>query len=100
MSPIQRNPVATDAEMRARALARWEGEGGALGRSGGPGDVLDEDELRILARVGAATLAEWGAFGIDQREALLRAICKPLAPGDGARAKAHIAAFLIEHGHR
>ena len=86
MSPIQHSPAVTDAEIRARALARWEGEGGALGRSGAPGDALDEDELRILARVGAAALAEWSAFGTDQREALLRAICKPLAPGDGARA--------------
>ena len=100
MSPTQRPSVLADAEMRARALARWEGEGGALGRSGPPADALEDSELRILARVGAAALAEWGTFGSEQRDALLRHISRPLAPGDGARAKAQIAGFLREHGHR
>lgn len=88
------------AEMKARALARWEGEGGGLGRSGSPTDVLDDHELRILARIGAAALAEWESFAGDQREALLREVCRPLVPGDGDRARAHIAAFVRENGHR
>jgi hypothetical protein len=37
-----RREVPTDAQMRARALLRWEGEGGALGRGAAPGDALDE----------------------------------------------------------
>lgn len=48
----------TDAEMRARALARWEGEGGALAPTGAS-DSIDDSELRILARLGAALLDEW-----------------------------------------
>lgn len=47
----------TDAQMRARALSRWEGEGGALGRGASAGDALDESELRILARIGPTTAA-------------------------------------------
>jgi hypothetical protein len=98
--PTGRSPAPTDAEMRARALARWEGEGGGLGRTGPATDALDDGERRILARIGAAVLAEWGTIPADRREALLRVVCKPLEPGDGARAKAHVAAFLREHGER
>ena len=36
-----------DAEMRTRALARWEGEGGAL-TSARAADSVDESEMRIL----------------------------------------------------
>jgi hypothetical protein len=55
---MTRHPATpTDAQMRARALSRWEGEGGALGQGASAGDALDESELRILARIGAATAA-------------------------------------------
>ncbi len=47
-----------NAEMRARALSRWEGEGGALAPTGAV-DSIDESELRILARLGAALLDAW-----------------------------------------
>jgi hypothetical protein len=100
MPPAEKPPTPTDAQMRARALSRWEGEGGGLGRSGPPGDVLDDAELRILARIGAAALAVWHEIPPERRESLLRAVCKPLEPGDGARAKAHVAAFLRENGDR
>jgi hypothetical protein len=100
MSPAERSGPPTDAEMRVRALSRWEGEGGALGRSSLPGDALEDSELRILARIGAAALSEWQAIPPDRREALLRVACKPLEPGDGARAKANVAAFLRENCHR
>lgn len=94
------SPQPTDAQMRARALARWEGEGGALGRAASPGDALDESELRILARIGAAALGEWVALPGSLREAMLGTICKPLVPGDGARARARIAKFLEENANR
>jgi hypothetical protein len=90
----------TDAQMRARALSRWEGEGGALGRASSAGDALDEDELRILARIGAAALAQWGALAGPLREAMLGDICRPLAPGDRARVKERIAAFLKDNADR
>jgi mannose-6-phosphate isomerase-like protein (cupin superfamily) len=91
---------AADARMRARALSRWEGEGGALGRGASPSDALDDGELRILARIGRAALAQWGALPATVREAMLGSICRPLAPGDGAHVKAGIAAFLRENANR
>jgi hypothetical protein len=100
MPPIDRPIAPTDAEMRARALSRWEGEGGGLGRFGPPSDALDDGELRVLARIGFAALAVWNEIPAERWEALVRAVCKPLEPGDGARAKAHIATFLRENGQR
>jgi hypothetical protein len=90
----------TDAQLKAKALSRWEGEGGTLGAAATPGDTLDDSELRILARIGAATLAEWSTLPDPLREAMLGSVCRPLIPGDGARAKARIANFLREHADR
>ena len=99
-SPIANESAAADAKMRARALARWEGEGGTLGVGATPADALDDSELRILARVGAAALARWGELGNALRESMLDTICRPLVPGDGGRAKARIAKFLQENARR
>jgi hypothetical protein len=41
-----------DAKMRARAIARWEGEGGALAPLHGS-DAIDPASLRILTRLEA-----------------------------------------------
>lgn len=85
-----------DAELRARALSRWEGEGGALAPTGAA-DSIDDSELRILARLGAALLEEWGELSPAlQRNVIHRA--KTLgAPGDHARVKEKLARFLREH---
>ena len=47
-----------DASMRAKALARWEGEGGALAPTVEK-DSIDDVSLRLLARLGAALLDSW-----------------------------------------
>ena len=91
----------SDAErMRIMALMRWDGEGGALGRSGERADALDESELRILARIGYAALGEWNALSAESKEAMLGGICRPLVPGDGAQARMRIAEFLRHYGER
>ena len=55
---MKKDTRLSDAEMRARALSRWEGEGGALAPTGAA-DSIDEFELLILARRGAALLDKW-----------------------------------------
>jgi len=85
-----------DAEMRARALARWEGEGGTLAPTGAV-DSIDESELRILARLGAALLDEWHALSRDLQG---NVICRARTlggPSDHARVKEKLARFLHEH---
>ena len=85
-----------DAEMRARALSRWEGEGGALIPTGAA-DSIDESELRILARLGAAVLDEWGELSGAFQGNVVRRARTLGGPGDHARVKENLARFLHEH---
>jgi hypothetical protein len=44
----------TDAQWRVRALSRWEGEGGALGKAASPGDAPETSRMssnRSLERI-------------------------------------------------
>lgn len=47
----ERTPSDVERQ-KARALARWEGEGGALGRSAKAHETLDDTDVRILTRFG------------------------------------------------
>lgn len=87
------------AEMRARALARWEGEGGALAPTGTT-DSIDESELRILARLGAALLEEWGALSPALQGQVIHRATTLGAPGDQARVKEKLERLLHEHGDK
>jgi hypothetical protein len=59
---------STDAEMRARALSRWEGEGGALVQAGAAG-AIDEPEMssamdeRLRFQPGSPAASGW--YGTD-----------------------------------
>lgn len=86
-----------DTEMRARALSRWENEGGALATAGTP-DSLDETEMRILARLGAAVLDEWSSLSPAVQGNVVRRARTLGAPGDRARVKQSLAHFLRKHG--
>ena len=94
--------MATDrdgAEARrlmARALARWEGEGGALNPKR-PADGLDDLDLRILTRLGAALLAEWNSLPTEVQRAVFHRASTPDALGDSASLKSEIANFLHTH---
>jgi len=82
--------------MRARALSRWEGEGGALAPAA-VADSIDETELRILARIGASLLDEWDEISIDLQVSLVRRARTLGGPGDHAHVKERLARFLREH---
>ena len=82
---------------RARALARWEDEGGALGPSPEAEHILDETELRILSRLGAALLGEWSRLPADLQRAIFSRAATLRPATDGARVKAEIALFLHDH---
>jgi hypothetical protein len=85
-----------DAELRARALARWEGEGGALTPTGAASSI-DETEIRILARLGAAVLDEWSELSAALRGNVVRRARTLGGQDDHARIKAKLARFLDEH---
>ena len=82
--------------MRARALARWEGEGGALTPMEATGSI-DETELRILARLGAALLDDWGALSPGLQASIVRRARSLGGPGDHPHVKEVLARFLREH---
>ena len=91
----------TEAErQKARALARWEGEGGALGASSQPDEALDEAELRILSRLGAALLGEWSKLPTELQWAIFARASTLRASTDGPRIKTEIARFLHDHKDR
>ena len=86
----------SDVEMKARALSRWEGEGGALAPTGAA-DSIDESELRILARLGAALLDERGELSPALQRKIIQRARSLGGPGDHARVKETLARFLHEH---
>jgi hypothetical protein len=94
-------PDRTEAErQRARALSRWENEGGALGPSTQADQALDETELRILSRLGAALLGEWHKLPTELQRAIFSRASTLHATTDGARVKADLARFLHDHKDR
>jgi hypothetical protein len=86
----------TDTDIRARALARWESEGGSLAPTGAAGSI-DESELRVLARLGAALLDEWSTVPRAVQTNVIRRARTIGAPGDHAQVKERLARFLHEH---
>ena len=86
----------TDAEMRVRALSRWEGEGGALAPTDAA-DSIDDSELRILARLGAALLDEWDKLSSELQGSVVRRARTLGGPGDHAHVKERLARFLRRH---
>lgn len=88
-------PMKTaDAErQKAKALARWEGEGGTLG---GPSQSLDERELRILARLGAAMLCEWDTVPEQARASIFQLATRLHAERDASRIRLAISRILEE----
>jgi hypothetical protein len=86
----------TDAEIRARALTRWENEGGALTQIGNA-ESIDELELRILARLGAALLEECSGVPRAVQGNVVRRAKTLGGAGDHARVKEMLARFLREH---
>jgi hypothetical protein len=88
----------SDAEMRARALARWESEGGALAPTG-DSESIDESEMRILARLGAAVLDEWNELSAPMQDEVVRR-AKRMGSQDHARVKERLKRLLHDYGER
>jgi hypothetical protein len=84
------------ADLRARALMRWEGEGGALAETEAA-DSIDQSELRILARLGAALLEDWNELPPTLQGRALHRVTTPRGPHDRARVKKNLADFLYRY---
>jgi len=88
-------PDGSEAErLRAKALARWEGEGGALGR---PDVALGDEDMRVLARLGAALLLDWSDVPQARRAAIVKSAAVLHAERDAPRIKLAIETFIAQH---
>ncbi len=83
------------ALQKAKAISRWEGEGGAIGTASA---ILDDDDMRILARLGAALLIDWARIPEANRQSVCDHASTLHAERDGARIKQQIERFLNEQG--
>jgi len=81
-----------EARLRAKALARWEGEGGALPAPGE--DPLDGVSLRLLARVGAALLEHWDALPASLQDQVRQRVQTLGGGPDRIRARDNLHRFL------
>ena len=89
-------PPIDDARLRERAIARWEGEGGALSPHSGD-DVIDQAALRLLARLGAALIESWDTIPAAAQPLLVERARTMGAPGDAARVADRLSRFLKDH---
>ena len=92
-APVVRNQLA-------RALARWDNEGGGLGsvlyRHDQPAALVREEE-HILQCLGAAVIAQWNVLPTEiQRRGFAHAVSMG-EPCHSAPLKAQIARFLHDH---
>jgi hypothetical protein len=94
--------------LKIKALTRWEGEGGALGAAqqatnssaAQSTDALDDMELRILARLGAAVLGEWLKLPADLQGPIFTRASTPYTSAQRVHLKAELARFLNDHKDR
>jgi hypothetical protein len=90
--------------LKVKALTRWEGEGGGLGANssaapsaGRSTDTLDDMELRILARLGAAVLGQWNQLPAELHAPLFARASTPYTSAERVHLKSELARFLDEH---
>lgn len=85
----------------ARALARWESEGGAVRngpqREADNGLRLAANELSILQALGASVLLNWNDLPTATRKRLFEGAVASGHPADVGAVKERIARFLHEH---
>ena len=85
----------------ARALARWESEGGAL-QASSPSDrqvanILAEPERHVLERLGAALVIAWNELPTDVQRSIFRQASTVGRSYDPVQLRERIARFLHDH---
>lgn len=100
LSDDKPNPVQALNQL-ARALARWENEGGATLSSTDEGDdelvVLSLAEQHILQCLGAAVIAQWTELPTDIQRALFQRAVSSGDPRHSTDLREQIARFLHTH---
>ena len=92
--------TAQSDDALARALARWENEGGATSSTEQGGDervVLSLAEQRILQCLGAGVIAQWAQLPTDVKKALFEHAVSSGDPRHSVDLREQIARFLHNH---
>jgi hypothetical protein len=79
----------------AKALGRWDNEGGAMGPA--PDTALRKDEERILKCLGAAVIMQWNELPTDIQRSLFMDAASMSDPARQFQLKQQIARFLHVH---
>ena len=94
---VEVKPAAKNFYSLAKALSRWDNEGGAPGSPQTPDTTLGKDEERILRCLGAAVIMQWNDLPTEIQRKLFE---DATSMNDSARQfelKQLIARFLHEH---
>jgi hypothetical protein len=81
----------------ARALARWDNEGGAVHPEAAGQAALGAVEKQILQCLGAAVIAQWNDLPTAIQRQLFRRAVSMDQPRNAGRLKQEIARFLHNH---
>lgn len=81
----------------AKALGRWDNEGGATGSPPVPDTALGKDEERILKCLGAAVIMQWNNLPTDIQRHLFEDASSMSNPARQFELKQQIARFLHTH---
>jgi len=79
----------------AKALGRWDNEGGAIGSA--PDTTLRKEEERILKCLGAAVIMQWNDLPTDIQRSLFMDAASMSDPARQFQLKQQIARFLHVH---
>ena len=81
----------------AKALGRWDNEGGATGMPPVPDTALSKDEERILKCLGAAVIMQWNDLPTDIQRNIFEDATSMSDPARQFQLKQQIARFLHDH---
>jgi hypothetical protein len=81
----------------AKALGRWDNEGGAVGPPPAPDTALSKDEERILKCLGAAVIMQWNNLPPGLQRDIFADATSMSDPARQFRLKQQIARFLHDH---
>ena len=90
-------PAARNFYDLAKALGRWDNEGGATGSPPLPDTALGKDEERILKCLGAAVIMQWNDLPTGIQRDLFADASSMSDPARQFQLKQLIARFLHNH---
>lgn len=90
-------PVTRNFYDLAKALGRWDNDGGAAGPQSAPDTVFSRTEERILQCLGAAVIMQWNDLPTEIQRDLFADATSMSDPARRFQLKQQMARFLHDH---